>query len=673
MKDGMIIRLLLVLLGIAVSGFVMLIYLLRRRIRLREAYSIYKEESRGLRPDYLLLLYDFLSNRAITGRFLKNLTLEYKIIYLKDERIIKKKAITLAIKLWIMYILIFIVLLIFNRTWYDLLLTVFYVYVAGSSILRREVEREKRKLLIQFDGFLTEVRQHYQLHGMTDEAIYEAYQNQQKPMKLHGECIYQILIEREEEKNQEEYNRHAPDRFLQTFLALCLIIDTYGDVTTGDQSLFLHNISYLRQEVHMELLKKDKIRHLFSGLVLVAVFPVLFLKVIEDWAVGSLIQLDNFYSGTPGIILTALIFILTFFSYQLLTALRSERSRQAKHSVILTALSKQKRVRRFLDKILAKNYGSTLKKQEFLKLQGESLSVRQFLLKSLLYGTVGFVISIMLFISVHEGNKELQFKVKDMSYSSSAISEEKAEALSEAIISYTKELLKEEVTLEEIQNAIANDGIIKEKYLRRVAAEDIYNRIKTIKGEYFKWYDFVTGILIACGFYHVPYISLLLLKKARVKEMEDEIFSFQSLLLILMHIKRADITAILEWLEEFSCIFKTSLRECTKALAKGEQEALEQLKEKEPFKPFRKIVDGLISSDRIGLEKAFQDIGQDRANYLEKRALEDEISILEKGMLGRTLAFIPFALTVGLYIILPFLVEGINMYKVYMEQLSGKS
>ncbi len=671
MDNIFMIRLAAGLLGIFVLIIFFLIFLLRKQIEYRGTYSIFLKDRTKVSRDYWYVLYDLLSRIILIRVFIKSLTERYAILYPGEVRLIEKKAVKVTVKLWCIDITILVILLLFGGTWYYLWLSVFYLYVAGNSIVFWEEGRERKKLLEQFDIFLCEVREYYQSHGILDEADYEAMQNTDKPLKLHAGCIYDILTSSESERKKEEYLSYVPDKFIKTFLALCLIINTYGDTKTEEgRSLLLVNIAHLRQEIHMEILKRSKIQYLFSGLTFVTVLPVLFLKAIENWAVISLPQLINFYRGTAGILLMAVIFLITFFSYQLLMALREERKTSQREAVLLEALENRESIRQILDSYQYKNYGKQLKKQEFLRLHGENLGVRQFILKSVLFSIAGFLICSLLSFYIHGANRKLEL-TRNINYSDSAISEEKAMALSLAVINYTNKFLGSNITPEEITRIVEKEAKINDKYLQRMASEDIYARLKAIEKEYFKWYELLAAFLTAWGFYYIPSFRLLLLKKVRQRDMEDEVFSFQSIIVILRNIKRADTEIIIEWMEEFSYIFKSSVRECSRKLSIDERQALEELKEKEPFRPFCKIVDGLQSSDMLGVYKAFEDVEQERNNYIDKRALDNEIAIQDKSILGKTIAFVPFILTVGLYLILPFVTEGLRMYKVYMEQING--
>lgn len=671
MDNIFMIRLAAGLLGIFVLIIFFLIFLLRKQIEYRGTYSIFLKDRTKVSRDYWYVLYDLLSRIILIRVFIKSLKERYAVLYPGEVRLIEKKAVKVTVKLWCIDITILVILLLFGGTWYYLWLSVFYLYVAVNSIVFWEEGRERKKLLEQFDIFLCEVREYYQSHGILDEAVYEAMQNTDKPLKLHAGCIYDILTSSESERKKEEYLSYVPDKFIKTFLALCLIINTYGDTKTEEgRSLLLVNIAHLRQEIHMEILKRSKIQYLFSGLTFVTVLPVLFLKAIENWAVNSLPQLINFYRGTAGILLMAVIFLITFFSYQLLMALREERKTSQREAVLLEALENRESIRQILDSYQYKNYGKQLKKQEFLRLHGENLGVRQFILKSVLFSIAGFLICSLLSFYIHGANRKLEL-TRNINYSDSAISEEKAMALSLAVINYTNKFLGSNITPEEITRIVEKEAKINDKYLQRMASEDIYARLKAIEKEYFKWYELLAAFLTAWGFYYIPSFRLLLLKKVRQRDMEDEVFSFQSIIVILRNIKRADMEIIIEWMEEFSYIFKSSVRECSRKLSIDERQALEELKEKEPFRPFCKIVDGLQSSDKLGVYKAFEDVEQERNNYIDKRALDNEIAIQDKSILGKTIAFVPFILTVGLYLILPFVTEGLRMYKVYMEQING--
>lgn len=129
--------------------------------------------------------------------------------------------------------------------------------------------------------------------------------------------------------------------------------------------------------------------------------------------------------------------------------------------------------------------------------------------------------------------------------------------------------------------------------------------------------------------------------------------------------ERISVLNILEFMEDFAIIFKDAIHTCINDYDSGDLLALEKLKEEERFEPFRRLVSGLIISDKIGIEKAFDEISTDQAYYQDKRKQDNEINLSKKAVIGKIIANIPVILTVGFYLIIPFIWESLNQLKEF--------
>ena len=136
-----------------------------------------------------------------------------------------------------------------------------------------------------------------------------------------------------------------------------------------------------------------------------------------------------------------------------------------------------------------------------------------------------------------------------------------------------------------------------------------------------------------------------------------------------MYIPRMNVEIILEWLESFSVIFQRSIMECVDMYSFDSERALFELKEKEDFLPFIRIAEGLQACDRVGVEAAFTEIAGQRSYFLEKRQQDNEIQISEKGALGKVIAYVPMFLVIGLYLIVPFILESLVQLNGFMNQM----
>lgn len=150
-------------------------------------------------------------------------------------------------------------------------------------------------------------------------------------------------------------------------------------------------------------------------------------------------------------------------------------------------------------------------------------------------------------------------------------------------------------------------------------------------------------------------------------DMEDEVMQFHSIILMLMYVGRMSSEVILEWMEDFAFIFRNSIMRCNMVYTMDAEEALEKLKEDEPFIPFVRIVENLEACDRVGCVKAFEEISMQKQYFIEKRKQDNEISISNKGTIGKVAAYVPLFAAVFLYLIIPFVAESLNQLTGYTD------
>jgi hypothetical protein len=68
-----------------------------------------------------------------------------------------------------------------------------------------------------------------------------------------------------------------------------------------------------------------------------------------------------------------------------------------------------------------------------------------------------------------------------------------------------------------------------------------------------------------------------------------------------------------------------------------------------------------MSIDNVGIVSAFDEIESERDFYKKKREQDNEMMMSKKSSLAKTIAFIPFGIVVGGYMILPFLQMVLSM------------
>ena len=200
----------------------------------------------------------------------------------------------------------------------------------------------------------------------------------------------------------------------------------------------------------------------------------------------------------------------------------------------------------------------------------------------------------------------------------------------------------------------------------------IYDKLKLYTNEYLKWVEIVIALLIAYAMYYMPVVILMFQRKMRAMEMEDEVMQFQTIILMLMYIERISVEFIIEWLARYANIFKEPLAKCLNNYESGAIEALEELKEDAPYKPFVRIVESLQSAvENVKLTDAFDELEQERAFYQEIRKETNERLVNRKAKIGRIIGFAPMVTLFVGYLIVPLMWSSVMDMGTYFSQMGS--
>lgn len=189
---------------------------------------------------------------------------------------------------------------------------------------------------------------------------------------------------------------------------------------------------------------------------------------------------------------------------------------------------------------------------------------------------------------------------------------------------------------------------------------------------YFLAWVWILSILLAYLAAKIPILLLYYRKKCMQMFMEEEVFQYYSILSMLMYMDRISTYELLEAMENFSVIFREQLRCCLTEYESGQQKALYHLKGKVRCEAMEKLVDQLLMCDEIGVEKALDELTLEMTFYNEQRKQQTEINLEKKGVLCKFLAFIPLTVTIGIYLIYPFISVSLQKLMGISAELTGK-
>lgn len=620
------------------------------------------------RKNYFIALTRFYEKVPVLRSTFKKVKKQISMMFPSDNTLLQKRATDLMSRSLVMSILIIFAIIVLNTiSGFDIVYMVTGIamtYILFNEYIGSQCEKLEKKLLEQFGDFISEVRHNYHNLPMPDTAVYDTIDHLPSEMALHAERIYEVFSSTEVEIAAGTYADTSPNRFFTTFVAIGASAMEHGD--NINNSSFLLNLNYLKEEVDIELTKKEENDYKFSGLIFVAMFPVFLLKPVEIWMVNIIPELASWYNGLAGTIISLCMIPFTILCYQLLKSLKNRRSEEIKDHKWLDIISNIPLISTLLNKEINKRYTKNQRIGDSLKLVGDDITPKQFLLKRCIW-CIGAIVIVNLLFVVSDFRERLTI-LKDFTSSfqtsivpSSSYRDDMKEVTKTYVNLYRKET---NIDIEKLSEKIMSETSITVPQYASMVAETVRDRVWEYRNVYYRYYFLILSLIAGGAGFYIPYWMLLYKKRILSQSMADEVNQFQTIIRILMNEDGITLDTVLEWLERFSYCFKASIEECIIALERSSQDALQDMKAKETFPAFRRFCDKLMSVDSVGIRDAFDEIDTDRAYYIQKRQLDNKKMMDNKSSIAKMICFIPLLYLIFLQLLLPFMSYGGNMMNI---------
>jgi hypothetical protein len=598
-----------------------------------------------------------------------------------DEPALRRMTMSVVLIIFAGYGSISVILFLMQPGIAFVILSVLCAVVLNSLVLDMCLNRMEKRLLVQMLDLFADVRHRYHQHGMVEEALYEAAEAGKGEAAEQVLLIYEALTSPDPNEALERYYEIAPNRFLKGFAGISYMVMEFGDKDRAQGSIYLKGLGNLTQEIHLEILRRDKLDYLLKGLNIIALAPVLFTAPIERWARGSFPTMDEFYRSKIGFVTKISIYVIIILAYLLLQRLQQydeTRYRTGrKHSRIDQFLYKQTFIRKVAMLFAAKpgstNYSQTVRlmRESSSELKYEWLAIRRLMLFASC-----FVLTIGCVFLLHqvERNHILHDPVRDdrmfgaMGEAELKQATEKT-SLDQAVLESIE--MKRGATYDEVSNALQSMNPVQldhdtqnETIARILQKLEVYNK------QYLHWWELIIAMMIGIAGYHMPIWLMLFQRKMRSMDMKHEIYQFQTVISILREMDRMSVEEMLEWLNRFAVIFKRPLQKCLLHFEHGPEHALEQLKEDAGLPEFQRLVEKLqLALGKISIREAFDDLDSMMAFYFEQRKQEYTKMIDVKASWGRMIGFTPMYALIFLYLVIPLVGMSFLQMNIYYEQI----
>ncbi len=624
-------------------------------------------------------LYRFLISYPLTRSYLEKMAYRYRMISPGDTRLIARRTINACLISWGICFLTFLFIYMLNPRLITLITVTAAVFIIHAEVIGRMTKSFEIYILQEAQKLLLSVQHNFYVEYRVDDAIYRSRDRLCPDMRAAADQIYQLLLSEDKEEDLREYYENIPNKYLRAFVGQCVGVMERGDQVVDGKRLFISNLEKLYREMDIEIDKLQRLNLEFLGVTAVVVAPIFSMDFVKRFAISIKENMVSFYYGKEGFLLDIGLILAISVIY---TVMRKSAEYSVYHPPnhrLLYRIDRIPVINKAMDNYCDKNASKLERLRRELRNNGSNMRSRHFVLRSMLIALLVFMISTAVIFYLHRVSKEQSLTAKriDVESLTSAAKESNYEKMAELIETYTKSYVipgengkTEEIpaTVGDMAEVLNKDGTFYNRLINEALAEEILRRINTYRGEYFSFIDLVICMVLSAAAYYLP--KMLLKYSATVSRdaMEDEVNQFNALVCMLMYSDSMSVKQILEEMESFAVVFKQSLRSCINDYGAGDIPALLDLKEREPYEPFGRIIDNLIRCDDMPIRQAFHEVDVERDGYMARRKLANEKSIRKRVVRAYLLAAIPFLLLFA-YGIIPPLVSAMSEINLMLKEL----
>ncbi|MNJ35272.1 hypothetical protein D3C77_300030 [compost metagenome] len=482
----------------------------------------------------------------------------------------------------------------------------------------------------------------------------------------------------------EQYYETAPNRFLKAFAGISSLVLEYGDKSAKQGSVYLRAIASLTQEIHLDLVRRNKLDYLLKGLHIIAIAPLFFTKPIEVWARQNFPLMDYFYLSKAGIVIKIIIFLIILVSYILLQKLKNEEEtsyRAAGNKVPWEArIYKTQWIRAVVQWFVpTRSSLSYYRLSQLFKDNNLTTKVEWFQLRRIGLFIIASLFTIVLCITLHmvSQSRILQEPPESTTFFGSMSRKEEEEAKQTAAMEKLamKELsgssaIDYDTAFKSTELAVAAHGKSLSREELAMMAKRIINKLDRYNHEYLKWWEVAIALASGCVAYETPLWLLWFQRRMRLADMRHEIYQFMTMIGIFKELERISVEEILEWLYVYAVIFKVPIERCLLNYSQGAESALRELKEEVSLEEFGRLVDKLLlAAEKIAIAKAFDDLEYEMSFQFERRRLDYEKSLETRAGLGRFIGFSPMYSLVFAYLVIPLIWMSLKQMDMYFEHI----
>ncbi|WP_433946594.1 hypothetical protein [Paenibacillus sp. SN-8-1] len=569
-----------------------------------------------------------------------------------------------------------------NPDIFYLLTLILSAIILNGLFLDSYINRLEKRLLLHMVDFYTEVRHAYHRHGIVEEALYDSAEIADEEVARHGFAIADALVSAHPDEELDKYYETSPNRFLKSFAGISYLIMEYGDKVKKEGSVYLKALSSLTQEIHLDILRRNKLDYLLRGLHFIALFPVFFTKPIELWARRSFPLMEDYYLGKYGMLTKIVIYVIIILAYVLLQKLSGLENRAIEFGSKRTGWEQKlyeipkigELLKVFIPGPDSKAY---LKLTELLRDTNHPQKVEWLYVRRIVLFLGAVLITLSTCFILHSSERaRIVSESPRESVMYDSLSPEKTKDYGEIGARDRKWINRLDssgapVNYDQVARVVATDT---DKSLSTdqitITVNRIMDKLSRLNNEYLKWWEILLSLGVGGLGYYFPLWILYFQRRVRSMDMKHEVYQFQTMITILRELERISVEEILEWMHAYSVLFRTPIERCLLHYEHGAEASLQLLKEEVALPEFTRLVEKLLLAvEKIPITQAFDDLESEMAFRFEQRRLDYDKMLETKASLGRLIGFTPMYALIFMYLVIPLIWMSFTQMSQYYDQI----
>lgn len=615
----------------------------------------------------------YYNNVIIRGPF-RRIVEMYASLSCYDSDTVKEESVKLFEKNVAIVILLPVVALIVMKDALIAILMAFMGYVYYESTVEKENDKIYVKLMEDCSMTISSVREKYLETDNIPLAILYAEKSKYLEAPMHN--IYRVLTDTDGAERLEKFQHSYPVAIIKTFANTCYIVNENGAVKheNGADS-FSEDMTTLRQECDSEIRRLTKQKIAFNSLQMLSLAGLVIMPAFEWYLLTQIPGTASLLKGFYGLAIHVAVMLTTMFSYHYIsTSCRPSVVNQIDKTTWIDQLSKNKKVRDFVEKISPKKYKTTVKLKSLLDDSLSAKDVRYIYTSKPIYSMAGFVAAfvVLLFGTI---------TVRDNFYNNynslSFIPQTVTETQHNQIVRMDNDFM--ELKQDEYE---AYDDETLQSYIKGritgISDSDASEQVKRLRkkyegyhGAHYYWWWWLVCYAVAVLCWFVPEITLKVRKKMVAYEATNDVSQLQTMMIVLSETKM-DVYKALCWLEKQAAVHKAAIRKCHYSYIADPIAALEKLEKSSPVNDFKRLLRKLKSSVyTLSLHDAFSDMALDKAQTLTITEMLRGEELEQRKNSAKLIAVAPAALALIGCFIGPVLILGVSEMVDTLNNLSN--